>query len=371
MNYNLDQAGGLTQALVDGTNAYLYGTIGKEQPGGWQYYLGDALGSVRQLADASVNVTLTRSYEPFGDPLSSAGTGTTIYNFTGEQRDATGLIYLRARYYGSPYGRFLSRDVWGGDPNQPMSFNAWLYANADPIRHADPSGHGPWWCEGQAQEDICVARWALADGGELTADLLRSVYYEDRSEALDIVRREFDIRLPAGYQFRFALHTSGAIYENTQHAYGIQLWFWEYNWIYSSAPWVIDISSEQCAIVWAGEYPNARYMDYSVNITELAYKNFDFAPDDVGGIMIHEVTHAWQEALARNDVRHPGLPGDPSSLAWFDTHKAGMERQAIDTALGADSAGRIDISFPLWLTFFFERPLGGEDSPYDLPQGVP
>jgi hypothetical protein len=112
-------------------------------------------------------------------------------------------------------------------------------------------------------------------------------------------------------------------------------------------------------------------MDYSVYITELAYKDFDFAPDDVGGIMIHEATHAWQEALARNDVRHPGLPGDPSSLAWFNTHKAGMERQAIDTALGADSAGRIDISFPLWLTFFFERPLGGEGSPYDLPQGVP
>jgi len=372
-SYTLDLARSLTQVLSDGTNAYLYGNdrLGEEQPGGWQYYLGDALGSVRQLADASVNVTLTRSYEPFGDPLSSAGAGTTNYNFTGEQRDATGLIYLRARYYGSPYGRFLSRDVWEGDPNQPMSFNAWLYANADPIRHADPSGHGPWWCEGQAQEDICVARWALADGGELTADLLRSVYYEDRSEALDIVRREFDIRLPAGYQFRFALHTSGAIYENTQHAYGIQLWFWEYNWIYSSAPWVIDISSEQCAIVWAGEYPNARYMDYSVYITELAYKDFDFAPDDVGGIMIHEATHAWQEALARNDVRHPGLPGDPSSLAWFNTHKAGMERQAIDTALGADSAGRIDISFPLWLTFFFERPLGGEGSPYDLPQGVP
>ena len=35
-NYTLDLAGGLTQVLSDGTNAYLYGTgrIGEEQPGG-------------------------------------------------------------------------------------------------------------------------------------------------------------------------------------------------------------------------------------------------------------------------------------------------------------------------------------------------
>src|SRR3990170_9148554 len=61
--YSLDLVGGLTQVLSDGTNAYLYGNarIGQEQPGGWRYQLGDALGSVRQLVDASAGVTLSRA----------------------------------------------------------------------------------------------------------------------------------------------------------------------------------------------------------------------------------------------------------------------------------------------------------------------
>jgi RHS repeat-associated protein len=141
-NYTLDLQAGLTQVLAAGTNAYLYGNgrIGEEQPAGWAYHLGDALGSVRQLANASGGVTLARAYEPFGDLLSSVGTGTTIYAFTGEQRDGTGLVYLRARYYGGGFGRFLSRDIWEGDPNQPMSYNAWLYVFGNPVNLTDPTG---------------------------------------------------------------------------------------------------------------------------------------------------------------------------------------------------------------------------------------
>ena len=48
-SYPHDQAAGLTQVLDDGTNTYLYGLgrIGEQQPGGWRYHHGDALGSVR------------------------------------------------------------------------------------------------------------------------------------------------------------------------------------------------------------------------------------------------------------------------------------------------------------------------------------
>jgi len=67
--YTVDLAAGLTQVLADGTNSYLYGVgrIGEEQPGGWQYHLGDALGSVRQQANAGAAVTPIR--EPVCRPL--------------------------------------------------------------------------------------------------------------------------------------------------------------------------------------------------------------------------------------------------------------------------------------------------------------
>jgi len=90
--------------------------------------------------DASVSVTLSRAYEPFGNPLLTTGTGSSIFAFAGEQSDATGLVYLRARYYGPTFGRFLSRDQWNGDLHQPLSHNAWLYVYANPTNGVDPSG---------------------------------------------------------------------------------------------------------------------------------------------------------------------------------------------------------------------------------------
>jgi RHS repeat-associated protein len=146
--YTLDLNAGLTQVLADGTNTYLYGAgriAQNSTANGKQYFLGDALGSVRQLVSANGAVTLTRSYEPYGSVLTSAAsTGvSTAYSFVGEWDDTSGLLHLRARYYASSQGRFISRDSWPGDANQPMSYNGWLYAYARPIVFADPNGRIP------------------------------------------------------------------------------------------------------------------------------------------------------------------------------------------------------------------------------------
>ncbi|MCC6189973.1 MAG: RHS repeat-associated core domain-containing protein, partial [Anaerolineales bacterium] len=118
-----------------------------------EYFLGDALGSVRQLADEAGEVTLARRYEPYGDVLESVGTGTTNYDFTGEWRDSSvGVLYLRARWLDPESGRFLSKDTWRDD-SRPLSLNGWAYVEGDPINRIDPSGHAPncpvgrWDCE--------------------------------------------------------------------------------------------------------------------------------------------------------------------------------------------------------------------------------
>jgi RHS repeat-associated protein len=64
---------------------------------------------VRQLWDGgNAKVTLARSYEPFGNTLTSVGSGNSIFNYTGEQRDLSNLVYLRARYLSIQTGRFIS-----------------------------------------------------------------------------------------------------------------------------------------------------------------------------------------------------------------------------------------------------------------------
>ena len=50
---------------------------------------------------------------------------------TGEQNDPNGLEYLRARYYDSATGRFLSRDPLGG---------GYPYAGGNPANMLDPTG---------------------------------------------------------------------------------------------------------------------------------------------------------------------------------------------------------------------------------------
>lgn len=142
VQYTLDLNTGLTQILSDGTNTYLYGLgrIAERQGGTNEYYLGDALGSVRQLTDGYGEVVLTKSYDPYGNNLQSLGSAQTNYGFTGETTDANGLIYLRARYYSPLEGRFLSRDTWEGEFTQPITQNKWIYANSNPTYYVDPTG---------------------------------------------------------------------------------------------------------------------------------------------------------------------------------------------------------------------------------------
>ena len=171
--YTLDLNAGLTQVLADGTNTYLDGVsrIGEQQPGGFAYHLPDALGSVRQLANASASVTLARSYEPYGSVLSSAGSGATNYNFAGEWRDATNLIYLRARYYAGAQGRFISADRWAGNLQQPLSLNKWLYSLSNPVNLTDPTGQVPFLppqCVGGfAWQCVAFASWQYSKNGPI------------------------------------------------------------------------------------------------------------------------------------------------------------------------------------------------------------
>jgi RHS repeat-associated protein len=158
-NYAIDVAGGLTQVLADGTNVYLYGNGRVAQFEGTQagYFLGDALGSTRQLADASGSLTLNRNYQPYGEELAHEGTASSIYGYTGEITDPTGLVYLRARYYAPVQGRFLSRDTWDGDYNRPLSLNRWNYVESNPINLTDPLGRFPEWCRSR------LTKWGYAD----------------------------------------------------------------------------------------------------------------------------------------------------------------------------------------------------------------
>lgn len=83
------------------------------------------------------------TYDAYGN--TTVNTGSPLnnpYQYNAEYTDSsTGNQYLRARYYDPASGRFLTKDTYLGETNDPLSLNLYTYAQNNPINYVDPSGH--------------------------------------------------------------------------------------------------------------------------------------------------------------------------------------------------------------------------------------
>jgi RHS repeat-associated protein len=146
-SYVWDVASGLPVVLQDGTNTYVYGLdliSATDGSGDQTYFLYDGLGSVTDLTDDEGDVVDGYTYDVFGAIRSQSGASDNPWLFTGEQFDSDeGLYYLRARYYDSAIGRFLSHDPAPMNLHRPEANGHYSYVGNNPISRIDPSGL---WC---------------------------------------------------------------------------------------------------------------------------------------------------------------------------------------------------------------------------------
>lgn len=110
--------------------------IGQQVNGQWSYNGYDGLGSLRQVTDPDGTVQYAANFDPYGGLLDSYGTPFTSFGFTGEQSDANGLLYLRARYYDATLGGFLARDPVDGVMARSNSRNGYSYVEGNPVNDA-------------------------------------------------------------------------------------------------------------------------------------------------------------------------------------------------------------------------------------------
>ena len=101
------------------------------------FYLTTRNGSISGKVDNTGIKIASYLYSSFG--ISNAEY--KKFGYTGEMHDATGLIFLRARYYNPNISRFISKDTFKGWLDNLPSQNQYTYVHNNPHRYTDPSGH--------------------------------------------------------------------------------------------------------------------------------------------------------------------------------------------------------------------------------------
>ena len=115
--------------------------ISRQEGSAASYYIYDGGLSVRALTNEAGTVTDTLVFDAFGNETAKTGSTDNAYGFQGEEKDETGLYYLRARYMDPSTGTFTSMDTYGGSLSDPMSLHKYMFANSNPVMNCDPSGH--------------------------------------------------------------------------------------------------------------------------------------------------------------------------------------------------------------------------------------
>jgi RHS repeat-associated protein len=209
--YTWDTVPGTPELLMDGSNAYIYGTGGSpaEQvnlsSGTASYLMTDSLGSIRGTVSASGALTGSATYDAYGNPLTPGGLTATPFGYAGYYTDGTGLDYLVNRYYDPATGQFLSVDPLASTTNAPYA-----YAAGNPATYTDPSGQSAvncnWW------GGFGFSKWGInlrIPAGQLCSTIHGGGHYVNWVEA------DFEaayVITAFSYQYRFAYDKSKAVY---------------------------------------------------------------------------------------------------------------------------------------------------------------
>jgi RHS repeat-associated protein len=110
--------------------------------GATRYFHFDGLGSTAAITDSVGNDVGHLAYVAFGDTALRLGNPATVFGYVGRfgvEATASGLQFMRDRFYDSAIGQFISGDP---DPPPPQAYlqSLFPYANSNPLVNIDPSG---------------------------------------------------------------------------------------------------------------------------------------------------------------------------------------------------------------------------------------
>ncbi|MBI1337258.1 MAG: hypothetical protein GC164_09895, partial [Phycisphaera sp.] len=143
--------GVLSVAYTLGHDVIAQASTSGGSPDNVYYFLHDGHGSTRALAQIVNNVVEVieqYAYDAYGvhlttqnlTQLKTAATALTRLLYSGVWTQASGVQYLRARFYDPTTGRFNRVDPFAGNTSDPQSLHKYLYTHGNPVLGIDPSG---------------------------------------------------------------------------------------------------------------------------------------------------------------------------------------------------------------------------------------
>ena len=132
-----EACGSLNESLSETTLA--------EVNGNFQFFLPDALGTVRDIVDDAGDVIQSYEFNEHGIPMPGSGAGSGTFSpktyqgglSVNDDRNDSGLYLMGHRHYASDLGRFISRDPIGFSGGLNLFGTA--FGN-NPVTYVDPSG---------------------------------------------------------------------------------------------------------------------------------------------------------------------------------------------------------------------------------------
>jgi len=187
----LDVENGQPTARYEWTNEELVSLL--QSGGARRYFALDGLETVLALTDEAGQATDRLSFDAWGVPKEGTdfGTSGSRFAFTSHRFDTElNLYYADGRKYSPTIGRFISQDTLALDPNNPETWNLLSYANANPTRYVDPSGHANETANQEPDEGALALQAAKApfENPELAA--AREEANRAHADAAHVVREE-------------------------------------------------------------------------------------------------------------------------------------------------------------------------------------
>ncbi|MEG1410790.1 MAG: RHS repeat-associated core domain-containing protein, partial [Terrisporobacter sp.] len=142
--YSYDKNGNKTSQNFIGADGNVIGTT-RYSNEGFKYYTynKDIQGSTTSVVGQDGTSPVAYNYDDFG--VTTTIGDKSFFNevcYTGGIYDvSTGLYYLNARYYDPRNSRFITRDTYRGELNEPDTLHLYAYCANNPINYVDPSGH--------------------------------------------------------------------------------------------------------------------------------------------------------------------------------------------------------------------------------------